>query len=82
MAFITIRIGMVILCAVALSACGGGGGGGGGESSSSGGGGGSTTVTRTYQLELEEIGIDRADSGETLAVEGLPLKGTEVSVTE
>ncbi|WP_141398494.1 MULTISPECIES: hypothetical protein [Microbulbifer] len=81
MALKTIRTGLVMLFAVALSACGGGGSGGS-ESSGSGGGGGSTTVTRTYQLELEEIELNRADSGEALAVEGLPLKGTEVSVTE
>lgn len=81
MALRIMKTGFAVLLAVSFSACGGGGGGGG-DSATNDSSGGSTTVSRTYQLELEEIELSRADSGEVLVVEDLPLSGTEVSVTE
>ena len=73
----------LLLLALSVSACGGGGGGSGdGGSNSDGSGSNPAPVTRTYQLQLEAIELTRADSGETLNAEGLPLDGTEVSVDE
>jgi hypothetical protein len=67
-----------------LPSCGGGGGGGGTENGpdapadSGSDGGGGTSVAETLRLELIDLQLLGATSGEPASIEGLPLRGWEI----